>query len=41
MDETPEMLASIEEGRRSIGEGEIVNMEQMLWRVGQWTTQAS
>lgn len=41
MDETPEMLAAIDEGRRAIGEGKIVNMEEMRRRVGHWTTQES
>ncbi len=39
MDETPEMLAAIDEGRRAIVEGKIVNIEEMRRRVGQWTTQ--
>lgn len=39
MDETPEMLAAIDEGRRAIGEGKIVDIEEMRRRVGQWTTQ--
>jgi hypothetical protein len=39
MDETPEMLAAIDEGRGAIGEGKIVNIEEMRRRVRQWTTQ--
>jgi len=39
MDETPETLAAIDEGRRAIVEGKIVNIEEMRRRVGQWTTQ--
>ena len=39
MDETPEMLAAIDEGRRSISEGKTVSVGEMRRRIAQWTTQ--
>lgn len=39
MEETPEMLAAIDEGRRSISEGKTVSVGEMRRRIAQWTTQ--
>jgi hypothetical protein len=39
MEETPEMLAAIDEGRRSISEGKTVIVGEMRRRIAQWTTQ--
>jgi predicted transcriptional regulator len=38
MEETPEMLAAIDEGRRAIAEGKTVNFEEVRRRIRQWTT---
>jgi predicted transcriptional regulator len=38
MEETPEILAAIDEGRRAIAEGKTVSFEEMRRRIRQWTT---
>jgi predicted transcriptional regulator len=38
MEETPEMLAAIDEGRRAIAEGKTVSFEEVRRRIRQWTT---
>ena len=39
MEETPEILAAIDEGRRAITEGKTVSVEEMRRQIRQWTTQ--
>ena len=39
MEETPAILAAMDEGRRAIAEGKIVSFEEMHRRIRQWTTQ--
>jgi len=38
MEETSEILAAIDEGRRAIAEGKTVSFEEMRRRIRQWTT---
>jgi len=40
-EETPEMLAAIDEGRRSIREGKGVSIEEARRRIDQWITKLS
>ena len=39
MEETPEMLAAIDEGRRAVSEGKTVSVAEMRRRIARWTTQ--
>jgi predicted transcriptional regulator len=39
MEEKPEILAAIDEGRRAIAEGKTVSFEEVRRRIRQWTTQ--
>jgi len=39
MEETSEILAAIDEGRRAIAEGKTVSFEEVRRRIRQWTTQ--
>jgi hypothetical protein len=41
VEETPEMLAAIDAGRRSIREGKATTIEQARNLVAQWTTKSS
>jgi hypothetical protein len=41
MNETPEMLAAIDAGRRSIREGKVVSLEEARRRMDQWTIKLS
>jgi predicted transcriptional regulator len=38
LDETPEQLAAIDAGRRSVNGGKVVNVEAARSRIKQWTT---
>jgi predicted transcriptional regulator len=38
MEEKPEILAAIDEGRRAIAEGKTVSFEEVRRRIRQWTT---
>ena len=40
-EETPEMLAAIDSGRRSIAEGKTHSVEQARALIAQWTTKSS
>ena len=41
IEETPEMLAAIDAGRRSIGEGRIYTTEQVRGLIAKWTSKSS
>jgi hypothetical protein len=41
VEETPEMLAAIDAGRRSIREGKATSIDQARNLVAQWTTKSS
>ena len=41
VEETPEMLAAIDAGRRSIREGKATAIEQARSLIAQWTTKSS
>ena len=41
VEETPEMLAAIDVGRRSIREGKATSIEQARSLIAQWTTKSS
>ena len=41
IEETPEMLAAIDAGRRSIREGKAVTIEQARQLLAQWTSKSS